>query len=169
MLTAFTSAPGTGGAPAWQLAALGLVYWGGTGGLLVLVWAHRSGRTRVLQRAAAVAGLLMAMWAGVWDIGYHVDNGRDAGPLGNPGHIPLLLGIFLTFAGGVLALGLADQSDADAAWMPLRPGWRVPLGGILLTGCMGLGMAALALDDLWHRIYGQDVTLWSPTHLIYLC
>ena len=22
------------------------------------------------------------------------------------------------------------------------------------------------LDDIWHRIFGQDVTLWGPTHLM---
>ena len=182
------SAAGAGGAPAWQLAVLALVYWGGTGGLMLLLHAHRNGRTQVLARAAAaagwvfrlpgwaalpvavsVAGLLVAMWAGVWDIGYHIDNGRDSGPLGNPGHLPLLLGLFLTFAGGILAAGLADQEDASPAWVRLRSGWRVPLGAVLLTGCMAFGMAALALDDIWHRVYGQDVTLWSPTHFIYLC
>ena len=182
------SAPGTGGAPVWQLAVLGLVYWGGAGGVVWLVFAHRSGRTRVLARAAdiagwvfrlpgwsalpvmlAVVGLLVAMWAGVWDIGYHIDYGRDSGPLGNPAHLPLLLGLFVTFAAGVLAIGLADQEDATPAWVQIRPGWRAPIGGVLLAGCMAFGMAALALDDVWHRIFGQDVTLWSPTHFIYLC
>lgn len=179
---------GAGGAPIWQLAALALVYWGGTAALIGLLYAHRNGRTRVLARAAeaagrvfrlpgwsalpvtfAAVGLLLAMWAGVYDIGYHVDSGRDSGPLGNPGHLPLLLGLFLTFAGGVLALGLADQRDASPAWVRLGSGRRAPLGGVLLTGCMAVGMSALVLDDVWHRIYGQDVTLWSPTHFIYLC
>lgn len=186
MITA-ASTPEAGGAPAWQLVVLGLVYWGGTGGLMLLLHAHRSGRTRVLAKAAGAAGwvfrlpgwaalpvaistvgLLIAMWAGVWDIGYHVDTGRDSGPLGNPGHLPLLLGLFLTFAGGILAAGLADQADASPAWVRLRSGWRVPMGAVLLAGCMAFGMGALAFDDLWHRVYGQDVTLWSPTHFIYL-
>lgn len=181
------AAAGPGGAPVWQLVVLGLVYWGGTGVVLWLVHRHRRGRARVLARAAgaagwvfrlpgwsalpvtlAVVGLLLAMWAGVWDIGYHIDYGRDRGPLGNPAHLPLLLGLFLTFAGGVLAIGLADQDDATPAWVPIGGGRRAPLGGVLLAGCMAFGMAALALDDVWHRIFGQDVTLWSPTHLIYL-
>jgi hypothetical protein len=34
---------------------------------------------------------------------------------------------------------------------------------------MAIGLSALALDDVWHRIFGQDVTLWSPTHFIFLC
>jgi hypothetical protein len=180
--------PGSaGGAPVWQLAVLSGVYFVGTAAVLALVYAHRSGRTRALDRAGAAAawafrvpgwaalpvavavvGLLTAMWGGLGDIGYHVDNGRDAGPLGNPGHWPLLLGIFTTFAGGLLCLGMADERDASPAWVPLAPGWRAPLGGVLLVGCMGFGLAGLGLDDLWHRVYGQDVTLWSPTHFVFL-
>ena len=26
--------------------------------------------------------------------------------------------------------------------------------------------SAFPLDDVWHRIFGQDVTLWGPTHLM---
>ncbi len=181
------AAPGTGGAPAWQLVVLGVVYWGCSGALALLVWAHRSGRATVLARAAAAAGwvfrlpgwsalpvllavigLLASMWGGVWDIGYHIDQGRDSGPLGNPAHLPMLLGFFLTFAGGFLALGLADQRDATAAWVSIRRDWRVPLGGVLLVACMAFAMGGLVLDDLWHRVFGQDVTLWSPTHFIFL-
>jgi len=184
---AAASARPAAGAEVGQLVALGSVYFGGTGAVLWLVHAHRSGRTRLLARAAEIAGwilrvpgwaalpvllatvgLLAAMWGGLWDIGYHIDNGRDSGPLGNPGHWPLLLGIFTTFAGGIIALGLADQKDATPAWMRITADWRVPIGGVLLVVCMLFGLSALALDDVWHRIYGQDVTLWSPTHFVFL-
>ena len=184
MIAAASSA---GGAPVGQLIALFGVYFGGTAAVILLVRAHRAGRTQVLTYAAAAAGwifrvpgwaalpvavaavgLLAAMWGGLWDIGYHIDNGRDDGPLGNPGHWPLLLGIFTTFAAGILALGLADQRDAGPAWVRITREWRVPIGGVLLVGCMAFALAALGLDDVWHRIYGQDVTLWSPTHFIFL-
>ena len=176
-----------GGAQVDQLVALGVVYLGGTGGVVWLAHAHRTGRTQVLARAGAIAawalrvpawaalpvviatvGLLAAMWGGLWDIGYHVDNGRDTGPLGNPGHWPLLLGIFTTFAAGVIAFGMADQEDATPAWVRITDGWRVPIGAVLLVVCMSFGLSALALDDVWHRIFGQDVTLWSPTHFVFL-
>jgi hypothetical protein len=181
------AASSAGGAQVDQLIALGAVYFGGTGAVIWLAHSHRTGRTQVLARAGAVAGwvlrvpgwaalpvviatvgLLAAMWGGLWDIGYHVDNGRDTGPLGNPGHWPLLLGIFTTFAAGILAFGMADQDDASPAWVRITDGWRVPIGAVLLVVCMAFGLAALALDDVWHRIFGQDVTLWSPTHFVFL-
>ena len=185
MIAAASSA---GGAPVGQLVALGTVYFGGTLAVLGLVQAHRSGRTRVLTRAGALAGwvfrvpgwaalpvvvavvgLFSAMFGGLWDIGYHIDNGRDDGPLGNPGHWPLLIGIFTTFAAGILAVGMADQKDASPAWVRITSKWRAPLGGVLLVGSMAFSLSALGLDDVWHRLFGQDVTLWSPTHFLFLC
>lgn len=187
-LAAAEAARPAGGAPLWQLIALFGVYLGGTTAVLALIHAHRAGRTRILHVAGdvaawvfrvpgwaalpvtvAVVGLLCAMWGGLWDIGYHIDNGRDTGPLGNPGHWPLLIGIFLAFAAGLLCLGMADQRDASPAWVRIAPRWRVPLGGVLLVGCMAFALATLGLDDVWHQVFGQDVTLWSPTHFVFLC
>lgn len=177
----------SGGAPTWQVVVLFAVYFGGTAGVLALLRAHRAGRTRVLAAAGdlagwvfrvpgwaalpvtlAVVGLIGAMYGGLWDIGYHIDRGRDTGPLGNPGHFPLLLGIFCSYAGGILCVGMADQKAAGPAWVRLTPRWRAPLGGVLLLGCMTIALATLGLDDVWHQVFGQDVTLWSPTHFVFL-
>ncbi|HEX2128365.1 MAG TPA: hypothetical protein VHF58_04020 [Solirubrobacterales bacterium] len=179
--------PSAGGAPLDQLAIIGGLYWGGSAALVWLVLAHRAGRTQLLARAAAALGrvfgapgwvalpvfvaavsLLLTMGGGFWDIGYHIDYGRDDGPLGNPGHYPMLFGFFGTFAAGILAAGLAREADASPAWLRIRDGWHVPVGAVLLLACAGFGLLALPLDDLWHRIFGQDVTLWSPTHFMLL-
>ncbi|MGH2953887.1 MAG: hypothetical protein ACRDK9_07675 [Solirubrobacterales bacterium] len=181
------AAPSAGGAPLDQLAVIAALYLGGTAAIVWLVAAHRAGRTKLLARAGAAAAwvfrspdwvalpvfvaavsLLCLMGGGFWDIGYHIDYGRDDGPLGNPGHYPQLFGFWGTFAAGVLCVGLARQEDAGPAWVSLATGWRVPVGAILLLACAGFGMLALPLDDVWHRIFGQDVTLWSPTHFMLL-
>jgi len=44
--------------------------------------------------------------------------------------------------------------------------WYAPVGGILMAGCGLYAMIGFPLDDVWHRIFGQDVTLWGPTHLM---
>jgi hypothetical protein len=43
--------------------------------------------------------------------------------------------------------------------------WYAPIGGVLLFVCGVVALAGFPLDDVWHRLFGQDVTLWSPTHI----
>ena len=37
---------------------------------------------------------------------------------------------------------------------------------MLILVCSGIALTGFPLDDIWHRIFGQDVTLWGPTHLL---
>ena len=48
----------------------------------------------------------------------------------------------------------------------INRGWYAPLGGVLITACAFFSLLGFPLDDLWHRLFGQDVTLWGPTHLM---
>jgi hypothetical protein len=38
----------------------------------------------------------------------------------------------------------------------------------IITGAWwsAFALGAFPMDDVWHRIFGQDVTLWGPTHLV---
>ncbi len=36
---------------------------------------------------------------------------------------------------------------------------------MLLAVCGLIALAGFPLDDIWHRLFGQDVTLWGPTHI----
>src|SRR5438067_1613537 len=40
------------------------------------------------------------------------------------------------------------------------------LGVTVVCACGAVSLVAFPLDDIWHRIFGQDVTLWGPTHLL---
>lgn len=66
---------------------------------------------------------------------------------------------------GVMAMALplrgAGRSEVE---LPNR--WRVPVGGLLITACGSFSLIAFPMDDIWHRLFGQDVTLWGPTHLM---
>ncbi len=112
-----------------------------------------------------LGSLGIAAFGFFWDVATHIDNGRDAGPFANVAHYPILAGL----AGVALAGFLAAVLGADArdrAAIDWTPGWRIPLGGALLLLCGGLAMIGFPLDDVWHRIFGQDVTLWGPTHVL---
>lgn len=163
--------------PAIVVGVLALVGFG------LFAWAHRTGRIgwysrieafseRVSGMSAwaaipiAVAGvsLIVAVFGYYWDVSTHIDNGRDPGPFANPSHYFILFGLAgIALAGG---LSLVSGCDEDTpASVSLRDAWRVPVGGLLLTICGVVSLAGFPLDDVWHRLFGQDVTLWGPTHI----
>src|SRR5205085_8092652 len=64
---------------------------------------------------------------------------------------------------GALALILGDGRSASA--VHITRGWSVPVGGVLVFVCGVIALAGFPLDDIWHRLFGQDVTAWGPTHI----
>jgi hypothetical protein len=155
------------------------------GGLGWLVTRYRSGRARRFAALArfservsglpgwaaiptAVSGvaLVVALLGMYWDIALHIGDGRDAGPLANPAHYLILAGLFGVFAAGVLAIAMPRDATPGPAAVTLAPGWRAPVGGVLMAACGAFALAGFPLDDMWHRLFGQDVTLWGPTHLM---
>lgn len=115
---------------------------------------------------AAVSGLSL-MTAGFgfyWDVAVHIDNGRDNSPFGTPAHWPIVLGLCGLVLAGILAVTLDRDTDGGAA-LRLPGGLRCSLGGGLVLLCGSISLLGFPLDDLWHNVFGQDVTLWSPTHV----
>jgi hypothetical protein len=108
--------------------------------------------------------LLVAVFGMYWDISLHIDQGRDPGPLANPAHYFILAGLFGVLTAGVLGLALPKKPTRTS--YRLAPGWYAPVGALMITICGASSLLAFPLDDIWHRIFGQDVTLWGPTHLM---
>jgi hypothetical protein len=135
--------------------------------LLGDVSAARSGMPAwaAIPSGLAAISLIGALFGMLWDISLHIDDGRDPGPLANPAHYFILAGLFGTFTAGFLAIVLAEGRPSKAS-IRLAPNWHAPLGGVLLTAAGGFALFGFPLDDVWHRLFGQDVTLWGPTHLM---
>jgi hypothetical protein len=153
--------------------------------LLYICIGHRNGRVKWVGRLAAfseretgVAGwsslpgamlgisLLTAVFGMYWDISLHIDNGRDPGPLANPAHYFILVGLFGVLASGVLSIALTGPDKPSKGAIRLPNGWWAPLGAVMVITCGAVSLLAFPLDDIWHRLFGQDVTLWGPTHLL---
>src|SRR6185295_12079954 len=110
---------------------------------------------------------VVAGWGTQWDIQWHMRIGRDAFWIAP--HV-------MTYSGVTLMVLASWGMLAWTSWRALRGeraagAWRV-LG---ITGTRGWHLAAWAIvltvlaapiDDLWHRLFGLDVTLWSPPHLL---
>src|SRR4051794_1250665 len=108
--------------------------------------------------------LLIAVFGMYWDISLHIDQGRDPGPLANPAHYFILAGLFGVLLAGVIGLALPKKPTRTS--YEIAPGWHAPIGALMITICGASSLLAFPLDDIWHRIFGQDVTLWGPTHLM---
>lgn len=122
-----------------------------------------------LSTVLFTATLVCALFGFIWDVSLHIGQGRDAGPLANPAHYFILVGLFLLFIAGVVAMVLPLGGEADKpgpAAVRITRTWYAPVGGILMAGCGLYALTGFPLDDVWHRIFGQDVTLWGPTHLM---
>ncbi|PTL59770.1 hypothetical protein [Paraconexibacter algicola] len=118
----------------------------------------------------AILGSLLTIWGATWDIGLHIDVGRDEGPLGTAAHYPLLFGLIGMFLMGVLSVGMAPRrpSASSSVAFRVRGVGTVPAAAALLAGGSAFALLGFPLDDLWHRIFGQDVTLWGPTHTMFI-
>ena len=125
--------------------------------------------TRTLRRFALwgiVAGKLVGGWGVQWDILWHIRIGRDSFWIAP--HV-------MTYAGVAIVVVL---SFGILAWDTWRCGRRLPADEITVMGmtstpgfhlaAWGIALTVLAapLDDAWHRLFGIDVTLWSPPHLL---
>jgi hypothetical protein len=107
--------------------------------------------------------LLIAVFGFYWDVAWHIDKGRDDGPLSTPAHYPIIIGLVGIAVAGVTSLTLDTDDHPHGIRLP-RIG-RVSIGGALLTLCGLIALAGFPLDDVWHTLFGQDVTLWGPTHI----
>jgi hypothetical protein len=145
---------------------------------------YRGGQVRWLHRLAAYSerqwgvpawvalpgeiasvSLIVALLGMYWDISLHIDQGRDPGPLANPAHYLILFGLFGVFVAGFLSIIMGDHRGGSSM-VQRASTWKIPVGGILLFACASFSLLGFPLDDGWHRIFGQDVTLWGPTHLM---
>jgi hypothetical protein len=186
-LTLAAAAPPAGGAAIGQVAGVTLAVTLFTALLLWLGLGHRSGRVKLLGRASdtlarfsglpgwaamplAVSGvsLIVAVVGLYWDVSLHIDQGRDPGPLANPAHYFILVGLYGIFAAGWLAMVLPGHDRPGPAAVKIAPGWEAPVGGLLMAACASFALLGFPLDDMSHRLFGQDVTLWGPTHLMML-
>jgi hypothetical protein len=112
-----------------------------------------------------LGSLLLAGFGVWWDVPIHMQNGRDIGPLANPSHYPIFLGILGFLHAGILSMGLA-RDPLPRRTVRLARSWRVPMGSLVITGAGLIALAGFPADDLWHRLFGQDVTQWGPTHVM---
>lgn len=125
---------------------------------------HAPAEALSLKRAALwalLASKVVTGWGVQWDIQWHVLIGRDTFWI--PPHLITYGGVsavvFLSFG---MLLWETWRGTGDVRVLGLRGsrGFHLAAWGIAVT------VVAAPIDDLWHRLFGIDVTLWSPPHLM---
>ncbi len=178
------AAPSAGGAAFGEIFAAGGMAAVVIGAFGWVVFRERTGHPTLVGRAAdrisAIDGL--PRWVGLpmylllvslltaafgvwWDVPIHMQNGRDEGPLANPSHYAIFLGILGFTHAGVLSMGLA-RDPLPRRTVRLTKTWRVPMGSLVILGAGQIALLGFPADDIWHRLFGQDVTEWGPTHVM---
>jgi hypothetical protein len=183
LMASLSPAPGHVRPAEWLLFVVPLLALLGIIGYLVATGRNRTGHVvlapfgraasslgRTGMPAWAVGGILIQVWAllvaGIgfyWDVAWHVDFGRDK-ELFTPPHIMILVGLLAISASALVCVILATIERAETGWKVL--GLRIPYSAAPMAA-LGFGATlGFPLDELWHRTYGIDVTMWSPTHLM---
>jgi hypothetical protein len=154
------------------LVWLGTAYRSGRGGLLE--WVDRTSRSigglpgwAGAPALLALLTLVPALFGLAWDESLHIDDGRDPGPLANPSHYLLLGGLFGIFTAGWIAVVATPPGKRPSpSAIRITGSWYAPVGGVLTLSAAGFALLGFPLDDVSHRLFGQDVTLWGATHLM---
>ena len=119
---------------------------------------------------ALLASKLLASWGVRWDIQWHVRIGRDSFWIAP--HVMTYAGVSLvvllsfgvlfweTYAASAVGGGRSARGTMRVLGLTGTRGFHVAAWGVSVT------VLAAPIDDLWHRLFGLDVTLWSPPHLM---
>ncbi|CAA9570149.1 MAG: hypothetical protein AVDCRST_MAG86-1575 [uncultured Truepera sp.] len=96
-----------------------------------------------------------------WDVAWHVDKGRDS--FFTPPHNFLYGAIAIVLLMSVVAL-VRDRRDTPLH-LPIGR-LRLHPGVLIVAVGAALELFFAPADELWHRLFGPDATLWAPMHLV---
>src|ERR1041385_7072806 len=126
---------------------------------------------RVISGIIIILGSITTLIGVSWDVQWHDFIGRDRTLI--PPHIMMLTGIFV---GGLVAMatvlletGWARRNTRLASHSTAFAGFFSSSLGTYIAGFTALCAAiAFPLDAYWHALYGIDVQIWAPFHLMIL-
>jgi hypothetical protein len=127
-------------------------------------------RLRLAFGLVALLGAIIFLEGTSWDIQWHSYIGRDRTLI--PPHIMMLSGIALSGIAGLLTVLIESwwvrRNDLVAKHsLSFAEVFSGPLGAYLV-GFMALTAAvAFPLDAYWHALYGIDVAIWAPFHIMF--
>lgn len=125
---------------------------------------------RLALGLTALLGAIIFLEGTSWDIQWHTYIGRDRTLI--PPHIMMLSGVALSGIAG-LVIVLIESWWARRNKIIARNGsgfagiFSAPFGAYIVGYTALTAAVAFPLDAYWHALYGIDVAIWAPFHVMF--
>ena len=126
---------------------------------------------RLVLGLTALLGAIVFLEGTSWDIQWHTFIGRDRTLI--PPHLMMLSGVALSGISGLLAV-LIESWWARRNTLIAQCGvgfaeiFSGPLGAYIVGFTALTAAVAFPLDAYWHALYGIDVAIWAPFHIMFI-
>ncbi len=126
---------------------------------------------RLVLGFVALLGAIIFLEGTSWDIQWHSYIGRDRTLI--PPHIMMLSGVALSGCAGLLTVLIeswwARHNDLVARHsLGFAVIFSGPLGAYIVGFTALTAAVAFPLDAYWHALYGIDVAIWAPFHVMFV-
>ena len=126
---------------------------------------------RLVLGLTALLGAIVFLEGTSWDIQWHSYIGRDRTLI--PPHIMMLSGVALSGFSGLLIVLIESwwgrhNKDITRYSSRFSEIFVAPLGAYIVGYAALLAAVAFPLDAYWHTLYGIDVAIWAPFHIMFV-
>src|SRR5260221_3274310 len=126
---------------------------------------------RLVLGLTALLGAIIFLEGTSWDIQWHSYIGRDRTLI--PPHIMMLSGVALSGISGLLAVLIESWwarrntiiAQHSVGFAEIFSG---PFGAYIVGFAALTAAVAFPLDAYWHALYGIDVAIWAPFHVMFV-
>src|SRR2546430_14435002 len=126
---------------------------------------------RLVLGLTALLGAIIFLEGTSWDIQWHSYIGRDRTLI--PPHLMMLSGVTLSGISGLLTVLIeswwARRNTILARYSSgFAEIFSGPLGAYIVGFTALTAAVAFPLDAYWHALYGIDVAIWAPFHVMFV-
>src|SRR5437667_6638676 len=126
---------------------------------------------RLVLGLTALLGAIIFLEGTSWDIQWHSYIGRDRTLI--PPHLMMLSGVTLSGISGLVTVviesGWARRNTIIKQYsVGFAEIFSGPLGAYIIGFTALTAAVAFPLDAYWHALYGIDVAIWAPFHVMFV-
>ena len=126
---------------------------------------------RLVLGLTALLGAIIFLEGTSWDIQWHTFIGRDRTLI--PPHLMMLSGVALSGISGLLSVLIESwwtrRTTSIAQYsVGFAEIFSAPLGAYVVGFTALTAAVAFPLDAYWHALYGIDVAIWAPFHIMFI-